>query len=52
MTEVFLDQYNKEIDDAEAEIDLGNYIDHADVEKLFTDRRKNLNADYEIRAQY
>lgn len=42
--EAFLDQYNKEIDDAEAELDAGNYMDHDYVEKLFADRRKNLNA--------
>lgn len=41
--EVFLNQYNKEIDEAEAEIEAGNYADHDYVEKLFADRRKNLN---------
>lgn len=43
--EAFLDQYNKEIDEAEKEIDAGNYVDQDYVEKLFADRRKNLNAD-------
>jgi hypothetical protein len=41
-TETFLDEYNKEID--EAEIESGNYADHDFVEKLFADRRKSLNA--------
>lgn len=41
--EVFLDQYNKEIDEAEAEIEAGNYADHDYVEKLFAGRRKNFN---------
>lgn len=40
----FIDQYNKEIDEAETQIDNGNYVDHDYVEKLFADRRKNLNA--------
>lgn len=44
-TEAFLDQYNKEIDEAEAEIESGNYLDQDEVEKLFADRRKKLNAD-------
>jgi len=37
----FFDQYNKEID--EAEIESESYLDHDEVEKLFADRRKNLN---------
>jgi hypothetical protein len=43
--EAFLDQYNKEIDEAEAEIESGNYLEHDQVEKLFADRRKKLNGD-------
>jgi len=39
----FLDQYNNEIDEAEAEIESGNYLDQDEVEKLFADRRKKLN---------
>ena len=35
----FLDQYNKEIDEAEAEIESGSYLDQDEVEKLFADRR-------------
>jgi hypothetical protein len=41
-TEAFLDQYNKEIDEAEAEIESGNYVDQDYVEKLFANRRKNI----------
>jgi hypothetical protein len=41
----FLDKYNREIDDAEAEIESGDYVDQDYVEKLFANRRKNLNAD-------
>ncbi len=43
--EAFIDQYNKEIDEAEAEIDSGNFTDHDYVEQLFANRRKNLNED-------
>jgi len=39
----FLDQYNKEIDEAEAEIEAGNYLEQEQVEKLFADRRKKIN---------
>ena len=39
----FLNQYNKEIDEAEAEIEAGNYLDQEQVEKLFADRRKKIN---------
>ncbi|MDP9080964.1 MAG: hypothetical protein M3O71_26405 [Bacteroidota bacterium] len=38
-SDYFLDQYNKEIDEAEAEIDSGNYISNEDVEKLIGNRR-------------
>lgn len=43
--EAFLDQYNQEIDEAEAEIESGDFVEHSEVEKLFANRRKNLNAD-------
>jgi len=39
----FLDEYNKEIDEAEAQIESGDFMTHDYVEKLFADRRKNLN---------
>jgi hypothetical protein len=45
VSEAFLDQYNKEIDEAEAEIESGNYVSHEEVEKLFASRRQNLNGD-------
>ena len=41
----FLDQYNQEIDQAETEIESGDYVDQDYVEKLFANRRKNLNGD-------
>ena len=44
-TEAFLDQYNKEIDEAELEIESGNYLTQDEVEKLFAERRKKLNGD-------
>jgi len=44
-TEAFLDEYNKEIDEAEVEIEAGNYLTQDEVEKLFAERRKKLNGD-------
>lgn len=38
----FLDQYNKEVDQADAEISAGNFVNHKDVEQLFKDRRKAI----------
>ncbi len=43
--QAFLDQYNKEIDEAEAEIERGDYLTQDQVEQLFADRRKKLNGD-------
>ena len=40
---ISLEQYNKEIDEAEAEIESGDYVSHEEVEKLFASRRENLN---------
>jgi len=37
----FLDQYNKEIDEAEADIDAGNFYTHERVEELLANRRKS-----------
>lgn len=42
-SEKLLEQYNKEIDLAEAEIERGEYLLHDEVEKLFAERRKKLN---------
>lgn len=39
INEVFLDQYNKDIDQADLEIEAGNYVDHQDVEQIFRNRR-------------
>lgn len=39
----FLDLYNKEIDEAEAEIDSGDYLEQNEVEKIFAERRIKLN---------
>lgn len=36
----FLNQYNEEIDQADKEIEAGDFISHEDVEKLFEKRRK------------
>lgn len=38
----FLDQYNEEIDQADAEISTGNFVNHKDVEQLFKVRRKAI----------
>jgi len=42
LTEAFIDQYNKEIDEANAEIENGNYLSHEEVEQFFQ-RRSNGN---------
>ena len=39
---VFLDQYNKDIDAADAEIENGNFVSQSDVEMLFEQRRKSI----------
>jgi len=39
----FLDQYNKELDEAEAQIDAGDYLTHDDVKKFFADKRKRIS---------
>ncbi len=41
-TTAFIDNYNKEIEQADAEIEAGNYIKHDDVEQFFQKRRKAL----------
>lgn len=43
VSDAFLYEYNKDIDDAEAEIETGNYLNHDEVEKIFAERRKKLN---------
>lgn len=36
----FLDQYNKELAEAEAQIDAGDFLTHDAVKKFFADKRK------------
>lgn len=38
----FLDQYSSEIDQADSEIESGDFVKHEDVELLFQQRRKAL----------
>jgi len=45
VSDTFLAEYNKEIEDAEAEIEAGDYVGQDYVEKMFANRRKNFNAD-------
>jgi hypothetical protein len=40
VTQDFLDQYNKELDEAESQIDSGDYLTHDQVKKYFEDKRK------------
>jgi hypothetical protein len=39
----FLDQYNKELDEAEAQIDKGDYLTHDEVKKFFADKRSRTS---------
>jgi predicted transcriptional regulator len=36
----FLNQYNKELDEAEAQIDAGDYLTHDEVKKFFANKKK------------
>ncbi|HEY2581760.1 MAG TPA: hypothetical protein VGI43_08140 [Mucilaginibacter sp.] len=36
----FLNEYNKELDEAEAQIDSGDYLTHDEVKKFFADKKK------------
>ena len=42
MNMVFLEKYNEDIEQADAEVADGNYVKQTDVEKLFRQRRKVL----------
>lgn len=42
INEAFLNQYNKEIEQADKEIEAGNFVTHEDVEQLFQKRRKAI----------
>ena len=39
----FLSQYNKDLDEAEAQIDAGDYLTHDEVKKFFADKKKLLS---------
>ena len=39
----FLNQYNKELDEAEAQIDAGDYLTHDEVKKFFADKRNRVS---------
>jgi hypothetical protein len=39
----FLNQYNKELDEAEAQIDAGDYLTHDEVKKFFADKKKRIS---------
>lgn len=38
----FIDQYNAEIEQADAAIEAGSFVSHEDIEQLFKNRRKAL----------
>ena len=38
----FLDQYNKDLAEAEAQIDKSDYLTHDEVKKFFADKRKRV----------
>jgi hypothetical protein len=39
----FLDQYNKELAEAESQIDKGDYLTHDEVKKIFAEKRKRIS---------
>jgi hypothetical protein len=39
----FLSQYNRELDEAEAQIDAGDYLTHDEVKKFFADKRNRTS---------
>jgi hypothetical protein len=39
----FLNQYNKELDEAEAQIDAGDYLTHDEVKKFLADKRNRVS---------
>jgi len=43
VTETFLEQYNKELDEANAQIEAGEYVSHDDVKKFLEERRKRIS---------
>jgi flagellar biosynthesis chaperone FliJ len=40
LNNAFIDQYNSEIEQADAAIEAGSFVSHEDVEQLFKNRRK------------
>jgi hypothetical protein len=36
----FLNQYNKELNEAESQLDAGDYVTHDDVKKFFAEKKK------------
>jgi hypothetical protein len=42
LNSAFIDQYNTEIEQADAAIEAGSFVSHEDVEQLFKNRRKAL----------
>jgi hypothetical protein len=42
LNNAFIDQYNSEIEQADAAIEAGSFVSHGDVEQLFKNRRKAL----------
>jgi predicted transcriptional regulator len=43
LTEEWLTQYNNELDQAEAQIDNGDFLTQEEVKKFFADKRNNKN---------
>jgi len=39
----FLDEYNKELEESEAQIDAGDYYTQDEVKKILADRRKRIS---------
>jgi hypothetical protein len=39
----FLNQYNKELDEAEAQMDAGEYLTHDEVKKFFADKKMHIS---------
>jgi hypothetical protein len=40
----FLNRYNKDLDESEAQIDAGDYLTHDEVKKFFADKKKRTSA--------
>jgi len=38
----FLDEYNRELDESDAQIDAGNYFTQDEVKKFFAEKRKRI----------